>query len=1144
VVKFIYNKNKQKISKNKNKTFMSEPFYYRLKTSKKGASNRNSNSLKRKIFESRKKMQLVASIVGVYVVAAALIGMVFLNFGKPQAEASESAFISSSLKIMDDKEQYNLGDKIETKITLQNTSLVESINNLGLELKSTRDSVKWESLTIVAGRNQNQVVQAQGDFFQLPVLSSGERIEYLATGYLEKNDLDYVTIIGDLRFINSEGSQEADTNKVFTPINSIGGLTNQLLSLKTEAGVYAPGEEVSFSVSHEKTVENNPIYPQFAGKIYISKVDSKELVNVLDCELNESGFCINNILNLEPGNYSSLFISEDEGSYSQIHNFTVNGGSSKFIPSSQASFEFPFGSNSENGVVPVLAKRVMSLNESPSGEECTFQVIKDGRVVKNFNSKVETERTCFTNIPTAELSGEGIYKVKLANTALEKDVSFLNKSGQLINLQNKTPLLKSGRSVQLEATEIKDGEGENLDDVKVELVIWHPRSGEVETLSFLNGETLKVQDGSFGVSIPSDYFSKGGYYNVFIKVEDGQRSDFLGLAFDGGEVGFSGSGIKVENYNSLKVGDSQIFKLENVVDKSGNLISEGSCQANVYQRDSGANPIRAKGDIKNGTCKIVVGKGAIVKPGPVLVAFSGDGIENPISQSRQFEILPGNVADFGEINLEFLPARMDFANNVIIGPAVDEFGNHTNVYNYTLKISDTSEGSQEIPVEIKKGFAKIELPANVFTDSELKFELLNPNGETVLERIVLVGEDKGKLIIPNFPESINSDDKVEMGVTGLDPDTLKEEILPEVESEEGEEIEESEETNNQEILCSLQLIQSKDKFAEEVMPFAFDKDGCEFNWAINEFRGEENLLLKLQVGNKVYTSLVKQESGEPANLFVVSPQARLDNKNELDISLLTSPITDRNGLAVERGQVRFQYNGKTEEVDIIDGFARLDVPASKVSSGDIRSVLDQRYLEIGLDAKASVTSISKTNDVSIYLGIKDISNSDQTFMVQKASSQLNVNSREIFKFKSETCNAILSSDKGTISSAKSHWQAGTCYVEVGGESGEYNLLLEDNGYTIGDFDFDISSQRQNVIWCKDKPCDLQVLGSIDGMIEAIVYDGESRYKFQSEELDSVIGIQQNGLNPLNKYLVEVKYQDVEGKEISFFNEVSGEYLSE
>jgi hypothetical protein len=1133
---------------------MSEPFYYRLKTTPKKNKDKKvgrSNFLGRLDHKSKKKLNLFVSVVGVYVVLAGLIGMVMFNISRDPAQADEAAAVSASLKILNDKEQYSLGDPIETKITLQNTSLSEPINNLNLEMRSTKDSIKWSQMEIVAGRNREQVVESEGNIFKLPVLTPGERVEYLVTGTLEGNEVDYVTILGEMKFINIDGSQEAFTNKVFTPINNINGSQDNLLELTTEKESYEPSTEVLFNLNIKKT-EGSPVFPQTNGKIYISKKNSKDLVSTIDCELNESGFCMNKVTSLEPGDYSSLFISEDESIYSQIHQFTVVGSTESFTPSAAASLEFPFGSVSENGIVPVIAERVVSQNDSPNGKECVFEIIQGEEVVATAAAPVESERICYTNIATAQIpTGEGIYRVKLAGTSLEREVSFLNKPSNLINLENKSPVLKLGQDVYVEANEIVDSreqvesdqseeesteetEEESTDEdgaeetveqetpttMTAELGIWHPRSGEYKTISAVNGSPLQVVNGQFKANLSSEFFSKGGFYRIFLKLEDGQYSDFLGLSFDGNETGFSGSGVKVEDYNTLKVGQSPVFILQNITDRSGNVISEGGCAANVYQRDINATPVLLKGEIKNGECKVVLGQDEVKKSGPVLVTFSGEGIENNINQARQFEFLPGTPEDYGEINLEFYPARKDFANNLLIGPVVDSKANLTNSYGHKVQIINSEEEAVEYPLEIVNGYGKIELPSIIFDKGNLKVVFLNINNEVIMEREIEVTEEKGKLIIPNFPDEIESDKSIQLGISGLDLST-------------------EEQTN-----CTLRVYQTKEQYAEETTPYSPERDGCEFDWPLNEFRDQSQLLLRLQAGERVYYHISRQKSGEPASIFAVSPSVKINSRNEAEIELLSSPIVDRNGLTVERSNMRFQYNGKIEEIEIKNGFIKLPVTADKVNSGDIRNILDQRFLDIGLEAKASVSSISKTNDFSIYLGTNDIAGEVGNFAIEKASTHIRSGTSEVFSFKAESCNAVAISNRGLNPGIRTHWQAGTCYVQVQGEPDKYSLIFEDNGFTIGKFDFRAENQKQDVIWCKEKPCAIQVIGALEGEIQAVVYDGENVYRYESSDIESVINIQQNGLNPLKEYLVEVTYEDVEGNRISFYNEISGEYLAE
>jgi len=73
---------------------------------------------------------------------------------------------------------------------------------------------------------------------------------------------------------------------------------------------------------------------------------------------------------------------------------------------------------------------------------------------------------------------------------------------------------------------------------------------------------------------------------------------------------------------------------------------------------------------------------------------------------------------------------------------------------------------------------------------------------------------------------------------------------------------------------------------------------------------------------------------------------------------------------------------------------------------------------------------------------------------------------------------------------------------------------------------------------------IQVKAPTTSNIEATIFDGDNQYKFKGKELDNIVEIKQNGLNPLKEYLVEVSYLDLDGKKISNYNTILGEKLSE
>ena len=1087
------------------------------------------------------KFGFASSAIVAYVIVSAFLGYAIFSGFRNQGQASpESALVSTSLRLIE-KDVYRVGSQVEAVITIQNTSIFESINNLNIEFKSTQNSVVWQKAVLNTNSFRPKEIKPLGNVFTISLLSAGERAEYTVTGVLTNDDFEFLTLVAGLTFKNREGVQNTSTNRVFTNVKSSLN-KNNLLNLEANKTSFKKDEKINLKLfTTDNKNQPDPLSPSVKGKIFVSQKQTGEVVNSLTCQLGVQSECVTTLEKLNPGNYTALFISDDEQVFSRIIQFTVEGANNQFKPSDLATLHLPFNNQSINGLVPIIAKQVMSLNDFPKGEKCTFEIFKDEKLVTTAEAIVQRDRTCKTILDNSNFKeGSGVYQIRLKNTSKSAQVLFLPKPSNLIPVQLVSSNLPVGSSVQISANNILDLNNlPNLYNGNATLGIWHPNSGDFKEITNFGGIPIQVVNGQLFLNIPGSEFPRGGFYSIFIKLADGRYSDFIGLAFNDQSISFALSGVIVENSNIIRVGQELKLRLENILDRSGNLVKEAECGANFYQTNSGPVPIVEKGKITDGVCRITVPKGKLTKSGPLLVTFFGDNLTNPINQSRQLYLSPGTPDTYGFLGLEYEPAVKNYANNFIIGPVTDIYSNLTYDSGLKLQVFDLTrqtvakleEENQEIdlvieaeprliadyPVTIDNGFAKIIAPSSLFNLEKMKLVLLNSEGKVLKEKLVEVIQlkDEQTLTFPNFPNHLNSDNKLKIGISNLDSG-----------------IEE----------CKLSYFKSQNRISEIKSPVDIETNSCQFDWNLNQNRDNGYGLIQLQVGNKLFSQIVKHISGEPNSLFVVSPQVRINERDEIELDLLTSPITDVNGRPVETGVVRWQVNGRLEETMIRNGFTKLSIKANKLTNQDLRKVSDQRFLDLSLDVRAGLSSVSRTKSLSVYLGSKDIAMNTPEFGIQKANSQITFGQKQIFKFKTRFCSVGLLSETGVKSVLPTHWQGDSCYVEVGGNLGTNTILFEENGFDLGSFTYTVALDKISITWCVENPCKIQVFSQNQGSIEAIVYDGDRQYRLEANSLENEIQISQNGINPLKNYLVEVILVKNDKTKISLFREVSGDLL--
>jgi hypothetical protein len=857
------------------------------------------------------------------------------------------------------------------------------------------------------------------------------------------------------------------------------------------------------------------------GQIYVSKSSNGEVVQTVECEINFEGVCDRTVQGLESGSYSMLFISEDGESFSEIKKIMVSGnaGSSATI-NPQAILDFPFGSRSINGVIPVYAKRVVGLNTPVNPSDiCEFEVLRGERVVTTVVTSLKNDRSCNTSINISQIStGEGLYTIKLKGAKAAREVSFVNKPVSTLKIDSNSLVLAKGSSVDLLASNIVDAGNTPLNNLKVTLGIWHQDSGEYKELTSQNGNAFVVENGQFNVRLSSDNFDNGGFYSIIMLTDNGLVSDFLNLNFDDKEIGFSYSGVIVNDYSNLQVGKNVEFALQNVVDKTGKSINVGECQVAIYNSKTGADPIIVNGQILDGNCKVSVGADKMTVSGPVLVSFTSPEINADINQSRKFFVVAGEATNYGELNFEYSPIIKNKANKLLIGPITDNFGNLTQLNNVKAQLIVNNEVSREFSnINVTEGYGEVTIPSSSLVDDKFSIKLINSTDNELISKEFDAIDSNQNLILPQLPTFLGGDENIKVQLSGLGLD------------------------ENQ--VCKLTFVKNSSESASEEVKYNPNTDKCEFNWNLIGLRDVSKGLLKLETFNYRYSGVVNLVAGEAKNLFVVTPQIRIDQSDSLRLKLISSVITDKQGLYLKNGEVRFEYNSKIASIEIANGYFEKEIVANDLSNQDIRETFGSRYLDLNINAKAGVTSLSKTNSLSLFLADKDVSNQKDSFEFMSAQSHIENKTSKLMTFRSEICDAILISENRVNSRIlATHRQADVCFVQVDNIEGSQTIRFEQNGHEYGDFKIYATPSRHEIRWCKTKNCIVQVIAPINSKIEAVVFDGENQYRFESDELANVVKINQNGLNPLKDYLVQIKFNNRSSEEVTAYKKIKGEYL--
>jgi len=1131
----------------------------------------------------RKQSGFIAiAILGIYIFAGGIIGWIALNQGQggrqAQASVDQNAILVASVRLLEDK-NYSIGDRVDLFLTIQNPNLVTAVSNLKLEMQSAGDSVVWENAHSGAllapdlpqfsnSNNYDSGITPTGNVFSLTDMAPSERVEYLVRGRFVKESSDYLAILAKINFTNPDGEQTITTNRVFTSLGTktTDVNTQSVYKLTSSTGNLLANQKFTLIVSRLSEVTSDS--PD-SGNVLITSIKTGEVILDKNCSFNKDNKCeivIDQGIT-QGGLFSSIF-KDSKGVQSNILNISIKGETS-FTYSKLAELITPLGIDSVNGILPVYVKNAVDANSKITGDEtCVASILdKDSKLITKLESKVNvTNRQCYFLLSdlNPQADNSNIY-FTLEGTNINKSLNFNKKPDNLLTITSPNSIsnLRLGSSVTINAN-LKPEVAQNnensyklassdskLSFVRAEastsnplsitqntgsvsaqnfakLTIWHVDSGDIKDYYDFNGKKIVAENGVVDYSIPENIFTKEGLYKIKLNFDNNQSTDWLNVSFGSNGVGFVTTYASALNPDSLIAGNGMDFVVTGLLDKKGDPISQtDQCNAGIWTGTGDINePILAQGAVSGNQCVTSISSKTITKTGPVTMAYTGKSNSIELPQAIQFNVKAGNATEYGAVYLGYSPALVGYSNTVLVGPVADKYGNLADKANVKLvgKLGNNEILNQD--VIIRNGYVKTLIPSSAITEAgEIKISLIDKttNKEFISNNFkVLPPSENQKIVLPNFPSTLNGEDELKIGLTGLEIVTLTADDK-----------------------CTLNVIKnSKEKFKVE-NPFEKNSGSCNFKQPLGNLRDDSHLFLDLKIGQFSYTDVTEITSGQAANFFRIMPVTVLDPKDGVIVELLTTPILDRNGSPVN-GELELVVNGKDRRVPIDGGLAKISIRASDFADKDFKlNVVGQKYLDIIIDAKASNNSIAATNSIQIFLGDQSLSNTEWQVTPSKASNYAQADKTNILEYSGNSCEVLISSLTEPTLPVPSFYYKNTCLVEINKPVGEYELTFTKRGHVVYKQNLSSQSAFQNAeVTASTAGYKVKVSSPSLTDFKAQINDGGRIYNYYPDKTTGLIQVLQPGLDANKTYLLEIDYKDHTGTQRTWFSQVSGSKLVE
>jgi hypothetical protein len=276
-----------------------------------------------KLFKD-KKVRIITSVLSAYLVII-VGGLHFFNVAQntniananpPENTAGIIASLSSLVPIDSTKKT---GETIEMTLELQNTSSVDVLSEVQIDMYSTKETINWAKTVV----KKNTINSTDNHSFNLPDIFQSEKTRYTISGKLANEDTQNIAIMARVKYTVKDSAKEITTNRTFVSIDGSVKI-EQNATLKTNKLEYKSAEKPFFIVAKPTNVQE-----EWLGQVVIFDKHTGNIVDSMACNIpqnTEQNTCQVEAPNLAGGQYKAVFMINDMEKSNAI-DFGVGGKS-------------------------------------------------------------------------------------------------------------------------------------------------------------------------------------------------------------------------------------------------------------------------------------------------------------------------------------------------------------------------------------------------------------------------------------------------------------------------------------------------------------------------------------------------------------------------------------------------------------------------------------------------------------------------------------------------------------------------------------------------------------------------------------------------------------------------------------------------